>query len=65
MFACNIDRDTELRLLENLHAEALFPLIEKNRYHLRPWMGWLEERTTLEVTRQFISCGLRKFADNK
>jgi ribosomal-protein-serine acetyltransferase len=64
MFAYNLGLDAELRLLENRHTEELFALIERNIEHLRPWMGWLEKRTTVDGTRKFIAVGLKKFAEN-
>ena len=65
MFRFRIDDDTELRLLENRHAEELFALTDQNREHLRRWLPWLDNNRSLEDTRAFIAKSLIQYANNK
>ncbi|MCI0738293.1 MAG: GNAT family N-acetyltransferase [Gemmataceae bacterium] len=63
MFAWQIDRDQELRLTDERHAELLFRLVQENHARLRVWVPWLDQVATLESTRQFIRRRLQRFAD--
>ena len=65
MFSFRIDDDTELRLLENRHAEELFALTDQNREHLRRWLPWLDNNRSLEDTRAFITRSLIQYANNR
>lgn len=64
MFSYVIDEDTELRLIEPRHAEALNALIERNHDHLKEWLGWLKDGHSLEDTRNFIKRNLTQLAEN-
>ena len=65
MFSFRLDDDTELRLLENQHAEELFALTDQNREHLRKWLPWLDGTKSLEDSRAFITKSLIQYANNK
>lgn len=54
MFKYKIDENIELRLFEYSNTEELFKLIEKNRYYLREWLGWVDRNKTLSDTTDFI-----------
>ena len=64
VFCMQLDEEIQLHLFELRHAEAFFALTERNREYLRPWMGWLDEQTSLETMRQHIRSQLQHFADN-
>lgn len=64
MFHFVIDEDTELRLLEEQHAEALFALTDENREYLREWLPWLDDVTALSDTQEFIMRSLEQFSNN-
>ena len=57
-----IDEHTELRLLEDRHAEELFAQVERNRAYLREWLPWLDVTTTIDDERAFIRASLHGFA---
>ncbi|HEY0546298.1 MAG TPA: GNAT family protein [Pyrinomonadaceae bacterium] len=61
MFHYQVDDDSELRLLEERHAESLLALIERNRER-HPEIPQLH---TLEDARGYIRRDLDLFADNK
>jgi ribosomal-protein-serine acetyltransferase len=65
MFRYRIDEETELRLLEERHAQELFALIDQNRTYLREWLPWVDGTTSLEDTRKFIRFSLEQFARNE
>ncbi|MCL4295842.1 MAG: GNAT family N-acetyltransferase [Anaerolineae bacterium] len=65
MFTYRIDSDTELRLLEERHAETAFALIDQNREHLRTWLPWAKPGYSLEDCRGYIKQTLQRLADNK
>lgn len=50
-----VDDDLELRLLADGDAADLFALVDANRAHLRRWLSWLDEITTLENQRASIA----------
>lgn len=64
LFTHNLREYTELRLLEERHAEELTDLTDRDREHLRAWMPWLDSNRTVEDRRNFIRAGLRQFAEN-
>jgi ribosomal-protein-serine acetyltransferase len=57
-----IDDRTELRLLAEEDAEALFSVVEANRGHLREHLAWVDQNTGPEDTRRFIREGLAGFS---
>jgi ribosomal-protein-serine acetyltransferase len=65
MFSFRLDDDSELRLLEERHAEALFALTDRNRAYLREWMPWVDGTTSVSDTRGYIRHCLREFAENR
>jgi len=62
MFSHKIDDVTELRILQQQHAEELFALVDRNREHLREWLLWVDGTKTVEDTKNFIKGELEKFA---
>ena len=65
MFSHKLTEDTELRLLEERHAEELTNLIDRNREHLRTWLPWVDATRTVEDLKSFIRGALKQFAQNK
>ena len=65
MFSHKLTVDTELRLLEERHAEELTNLIDRNREHLRAWLPWVDTTRTVEDLKNFIRGALKQFAQNK
>jgi ribosomal-protein-serine acetyltransferase len=59
-----VDDHTELRLLQESDAEALFTLTEQNRLYLREWLPWVDGTRTVEDSRRFVREGLRQLASN-
>jgi ribosomal-protein-serine acetyltransferase len=52
-----------LRLFEEADAEEFYRLIDANRAHLTPWMGWAADQTP-EGALRFIRLTRRQVADN-
>ncbi len=63
MLSRKIDEDTELRLIEPQHAEALNALIEQNFSHIKEWSAWLKDDRSIESTRSFIKRNLTRMAE--
>ena len=61
MFTHKVDEEISLKLVTHRDAEEIFDLIERNREHLRKWLGWLDVSTEIETTYQFIDANLRRF----
>ena len=61
MLPIQIDAQTELRILQEKHAEELFKLVDENREYLREWLPWLDMNATLEDTREFILTSFEYF----
>ncbi len=64
MFSHKLNGTTELRLLEERHAEELHALGERNRAHLRVWLPWVDSNRTVEDRKNFIRGALKQFAGN-
>ncbi|MFP7494310.1 GNAT family protein [Terribacillus saccharophilus] len=64
MFTHRIDSATYMKLLEPQDSEKLFQLIDSSREHLRQWLLWVDQNTTVEHSRQFIQHTLEQFASN-
>jgi ribosomal-protein-serine acetyltransferase len=48
VFSHKLTEDTQLRLLEERHAEELTALTDQNREHLRAWLPWVDANRTVE-----------------
>jgi ribosomal-protein-serine acetyltransferase len=64
MFTHRIDSATYMKLLEPQDSDKLFQLIDSSRDHLRQWLPWVDQNTTVEHSRQFIQHTLDQFASN-
>ena len=64
VFGYELGENTELRLLEERHAEQLADLTDRNREHLRTWLPWVDASRTVEDSKNFIRSTLRQFAEN-
>ena len=49
-----IEENLFLELLDDVHAPAIFNLIEANRKYLQTWLPWVEHMTTIELMKDFI-----------
>jgi ribosomal-protein-serine acetyltransferase len=61
MFNLKVDRNIQLRLLEERHAEMLYLLTVRNRDHLRKWLSWVDRVISVQDTRNFIKLSLKQF----
>ncbi len=64
MFRYELDEHSELRLLEERHAQELTELTDRNREHLREWLPWLDNNRTVEDRKNFIRATLKQLANN-
>jgi ribosomal-protein-serine acetyltransferase len=65
LFRLSIDEDTDLRIYEERHAQAIADMVDQNRAHLRQWLPWLDNSRSVEDSKAFIRDALRQFADNQ
>lgn len=49
-----VEPELRLRALKPQDDEALYLLIETNRWHLEPWLSWIEDIHNLPDTRAFL-----------
>jgi len=54
MFSYKLSENTEVRLLEERHAQELTDLTDRNREHLREWLPWVDKNRTVEDRNNFI-----------
>lgn len=64
MFYYELNKDIELRLLQNKDAEELFQLMDSCREHLREWLPWVDASKSLEDIKAFIQSTMNQFASN-
>lgn len=62
MLAHRLDEDSELRLLQAHHAEALYALADRNRTHLREWLTWVDSAHDVSFILNFIRGRLEALA---
>ncbi len=60
MFSHILSENTELRLLEERHAEELSDLTDRNRDHLRAWLPWVDRSRTVEDRENFVKGALKQ-----
>jgi ribosomal-protein-serine acetyltransferase len=65
VFVHKLSETTELRLLEERHAQQLSDLTECNQEHLRAWLLWVDSSRTVEDRKKFVRGALKQFAHNK
>ena len=65
MFTHRLRDNTELRLLEERHAQELADLTDRNREYLRVWLPWVDTNRTLDDRKNFIRGALEQFAQNR
>jgi len=53
-FTLHVSDTISLELLQDVHAEELFLLINKNRSYLRKWLPWVDRMRSLAQFREFI-----------
>ncbi len=64
MFHCRIDQELELVLLDFCHTRELYSLIEGNRLHLRRWLPWVDETSSIIQAEGFIQSGKNQYISN-
>jgi ribosomal-protein-serine acetyltransferase len=64
VFSHKLGENTELRLLEERHAQELTDLTDRNREYLRAWLPWVDTSRTIEDRKNFIRGALKQFAEN-
>jgi ribosomal-protein-serine acetyltransferase len=65
VFSYKLSENTEVRLLEERHAQELTDLTDRNREHLRASLPWVDTNRTVEDRKNFIRGALKQFAKNK
>jgi len=55
----------ELRLMEEGETEELYQLIQRNQEHLRQWLSWIDDESSVEDCRIFIRQALRQYREKK
>lgn len=65
MFIKIIDEDIELKILQDIHTEEDYLLIEKNRNYLREWLPWLDSTRSSEDVNKFIKSCSEQFDNNE
>lgn len=62
-FPIHVKEGLELRPWTVQDAPTLFAVIDKNRAHLRKWLGWLDESTTVEQVLDYIAKALVEYCN--
>ena len=62
MFGQVIEDGLSIELLRPAHAAELFALVDDNREHLRPWLGWVDRTRAESDTAAYIKSGLQALA---
>jgi ribosomal-protein-serine acetyltransferase len=65
VFTLKVDQEIELQLFQHHHANELFDLVDKNRFHLRRWLPWVDSMDSPYQYHTIIPMWLKQFADNQ
>jgi ribosomal-protein-serine acetyltransferase len=63
-YRVKLDDDLELAQFVESEADELFELTDRNRAHLRAWLGWLDSIKSPADTLEFIQAGQEQVAGN-
>jgi ribosomal-protein-serine acetyltransferase len=64
MFSKSITNDAELRPVEVRHCEEIFAAIDRNRAHIRRWMGWVDATKSVDDVKRWHQTVLEQVAKN-
>ncbi len=64
MFEFKLDDEVVLKLLDTIHADQLFELIDSCRPYLKEWLPWVDGTKNVEDTKSFIEMTKKQFAEN-
>jgi ribosomal-protein-serine acetyltransferase len=65
MLKSRIDKDLELSVLEERHADQVYALIDEARPYLREWLPFIDTSKSVDSTKEFIKKSLKQYADNQ
>lgn len=65
MLRHKINPGLELRLLEPSDAAALYALIDSDRAHLREWLPWVDDTTSVAHSEKFIAKARKERAETR
>lgn len=64
MFKHIIDKELELKRLDNCDADELFALIDSNRLHLKQWLPWVDGVKNTDNLKGFIESTKQQYVNN-
>ncbi|MGI8586932.1 MAG: GNAT family N-acetyltransferase [Chloroflexia bacterium] len=64
MFSLDLGDGLALRQLEEPDAKEMYALINANRDHLRQWMGWLDQESSVADAATFIASRRSAWAED-
>jgi len=65
MFSRQLTDRLRISLSLPQYTEELFALTDRNRMFLRQWLPWLDQTTTTDHTRSFLTQQLHRFANGE
>lgn len=64
MFKHIIDKELELKLLDNCDRDELFALIDSNRPHLKQWLPWVDGTKSSDDLKGFIDSTKQQYVSD-
>jgi ribosomal-protein-serine acetyltransferase len=64
MFSYTIDDALQLALVTQQDVPAIFELTDRSREHLRVWLPWVDDTTSIQDTLGFVSQAMTQYAKN-
>lgn len=58
-----VDNTISLELVNDRHPEAIFNLVNANRFQLREWLPWVDNMQSVDFIKNFINGSLKRNAD--
>ncbi|MBW4360016.1 GNAT family N-acetyltransferase [Flavobacterium taihuense] len=58
-----IDNTLKLELINEIHAQPIFEMVDANRAHLRPWLPFVDRMQTVEFADNFVKGTMQRNND--
>lgn len=63
LFEKTVSDRIRLSLIDPKYSEALYAVIDGNRAHLRPWLGWVDRTNSVGDLNDFVASAGRRWAE--
>ena len=63
LFEKTVNGKIRLSLIDPKYSNALYAVIDSNRTHLKPWLGWVDRTNSVEDLNEFVKSARRRWSE--